>query len=1484
MKVEESLNVTFNESPPPTKLSPLVVDDVGEEEAIENNTKVVNKNNMEDKFIEVDEDLDDVEIVVCVSSVLVSKLPISPPSSSYTFPSSLSSSSSTCFGFTLLPLLPLRTSSKGAHFINETLKANPIHESFNSFNVDWCKKWIIKSFHWQMKNVSEHIHSINKLLSIQHELERFFRTRRAKDTLQHNIIVASPDLMVFWNKLSSWDYLLSHVEYLILIGDSPLPTRIVDGALQIGAPTIAKQRLAKKNELKAKGTLLIALPDQHQLKFNIHKDAKSLMEAIKKQFGESLDQIHDRLQKLISQLKILGETISREDINLKFLRSLPSEWKTHTLIWRNKVDLEEQSLDDLFSNLKIYEAEAKALKQIDPDDLEKMDLKRQMAMLTIRARRFFKRTRRNLGNADHQGTTGTMKLLDELSQRRYLLQMLWCLSVMQLVAMIGVFKLTKNLLIIHLWHTPHSAHQVLHDPIMSHESDNRVPKNPENDRYKTSEGYHVVPPPYTGLACPLNLIWSRLVSLNAATHVPTDVTQSTVKSTWQVKHVVKKEHSPIRRPINQRIATKNSNFNKKVTTIKVNKVNVVQGNKGNAEKASAYWVWKPKCKVLDHVSRLTKGNPQQALKDKGFINSGCSRHMTRNISFLLEFKEIDGGYVAFGGNPKGDIECVVLSSNYKLPDENHVLLRVLRENNMYNVDLKNVVLLGGIGPKWLFIINTLTMSMNYQPVVAGNQPNDNAGIKEIVNADPHNTDDDVADDAFDVKENENDVHVSANGSDKTDNKTHDEKAKRDDKGQSPVDSPIGVKDLRAEFKEFSFNSSNRVNAVSAPVNAAGPNPTNSTNSFNTISPYVNVVSLNFRIAGKSSFVDPSKYPDDPDMPGLEDIVYSDDEEDVGAEADLSNLETICVLIPTTIVHKDHPVNRIIGDLNSAPQTRSMTRMVFRNKKDERGIMIKNKARLVAQGHSQEEGIDYDEVFAPVARIEAIRLFLAYASFMGFMVYQMDVKSAFLYGAIEEEVYVCQPPGFEDLDYPNKVYKVVKAFYRLYQAPRAWYETLANYLLENGFQRGKIDQTLFIKKQKGDILLVQVYVDDIIFGSTNKELYKAFKKLMKDNQDKYVAKILRKFGFTDVKSASTPIEIEKPLLKDPDGEDVDVHIYRVECLPNAEIFEELARKGYEKLPPKLTFYKAFFSPQWKFLIHTLVQCLSAKRTAWNEFSYSMASAVICLAIGGCIQTRGKIPAIDADERIILVDEEEVAMDAKSRERLNQEDVNAASKEVSAVSALELVSAAEPTVFDDEDVTMAMAQTLIKLKAKKAKILDEQIAQKLHDEETMVGYKMKFFKGMTYDKVRPIFEREYKKVETLFKPDKNVQETKKKKVADETLLQESFKKLRATEVSGSESTQEIPSNDPKEMTKEDVQNMLEIVPVPEFKVEALQVKYPIIDWEIHTEEKDYPLSNVVMILMLSGKIQVEEGNKMARDLVMKIFMEANKPRSKSLDTSS
>nr|GFB04754.1 hypothetical protein [Tanacetum cinerariifolium] len=374
--------------------------------------------------------------------------------------------------------------------------------------------------------------------------------------------------------------------------------------------------------------------------------------------------------------------------------------------------------------------------------------------------------------------------------------------------------------------------------------------------------------------------------------------------------------------------------------------------------------------------------------------------------------------------------------------------RIVQETLHVNF-MENKPNVAGSGPAWLFEIDSHTRTMNYHPVIAENQTNSHA-----------------------------------------------------------------------EFEEYTNNSSNGVNAASSSVSTVGHSFINNTNDFSAAGPSNATASPT---AANSSSQDASTSTHDSDMPNLENLTHSDDADDVGAEADINNLESIISVspIPTTRIHKDHPTSQIISYLSSTTQTRSMTRTVrdqggisqmfnedfhtcmfacflsqeelkrkdwilvdlpygkraigtkwvYRNKKDERGIVIRNKARLVAQGHTQEEGIDYEEVFAPVARIEAIRLFLAYASFMGFLVYLMDVKSAFLYGTIEEEVYVCQPSGFEDPENPDKVYKVVKALYGLHQAPRAWYETLATYLLEIGFQREIIDQTLFIKKQQKDILLV-----------------------------------------------------------------------------------------------------------------------------------------------------------------------------------------------------------------------------------------------------------------------------------------------------------------------------------------------------------------------------------------------------------------------------
>ncbi|GJS42279.1 retrovirus-related pol polyprotein from transposon TNT 1-94 [Tanacetum coccineum] len=344
------------------------------------------------------------------------------------------------------------------------------------------------------------------------------------------------------------------------------------------------------------------------------------------------------------------------------------------------------------------------------------------------------------------------------------------------------------------------------------------------------------------------------------------------------------------------------------------------------------------------------------------------------------------------------------------------------------------------------------------------------------------------------------------------------------------DGPDNENDEKDKYEDDS--SPKEVNTVGQHVNTASLKVNTGHFKLNTVDPSVNTASSYDPDSPKDMFKIGASHT----LEATHVEFFSDEDE---PEVDLGNITNSYTVptTPNTRIHKDHPIKNVIGDVKSSVQTRRMTKptseqgflsAVFRNKKDERGIVIRNKARLVAQGHRQEEGIDYEEVFAPVARIKAIRLFLAYASFMGFLVYQMFMKSAFLYETIDEEVCVTQPLGFKDPDNPDKVYKVVKALYVLHQAPRAWYETLANYLLGNRFKRGKIDQTLFIRKQKGDILLVQeTQKEDGIFIS----------------QDKYVAEILKKFNNTDVKSTSTLVDLEKLLVKDRDADDVDVHLYR-----------------------------------------------------------------------------------------------------------------------------------------------------------------------------------------------------------------------------------------------------------------------------------------------------------------------------------------------------
>nr|GEW84149.1 ribonuclease H-like domain-containing protein [Tanacetum cinerariifolium] len=1258
------------------------------------------------------------------------------------------------------------------------------------------------------------------------------------------------------------DYSLWEV---ILNGDSPIPTRVIDGIVQPVAPTTGEQRLARKNELKARGTLLMALPDKNQLKFNIHKDAKTLMEAIEKRFYGNKET--KKASKAYQPIRNSG----------------------------SKTDLEDQSLDDLFNSLKIYEAEVKSssstspttqniafvssqntdstnesvsdvasvsaastkvhvstlpnmdtlgdvviysffasqsnspqldnddlkqidsnspqldnddLKQIDGDELEEMDLKWHMAMLTIRARRFLQRTGRNLGangttsigfdmskvechnchrrrhftrecispkdtknkevqrrNVPVETSTSNALVLQcdgvgsydwsfqaEEEPTNYALMEFTFLSssssdnenLSQLLASqtsdktglgydnqvinstvfscdemfssesnVRTFMPPKPDLVFHdaptvndivptafnvepnttkpnkdLSQLNRPSAAIIEDWVFDSEDNSEgepMPTQKASSFVQTTEHVktsrpsvklveHPIPaenlrkdiPKFRGhrhsrirKACfvckslthlikdcdyyekkmvqkPVRnhamrghhqhyarmthpnpqrhviptavLTRSRLVLLNAARLVNTDVPQTKVQHQRPTPYGVHKPHSPLRRPINRRLSSSASNFQQKVTTAKTPHVNAVQGVKGN---------W---------------GNLQHALKDKGVIDNGCLRHMTGNMSYLSDFEEINGGYVAFGENPNGgkitckgkirtgkldfndvyfvkelkfrllsvsqmcdkknsilftDTECIVLSSDFKLPDENHVLLRVPRENNMYNVDLKNIIPSGDL--TCLFAKATLDESnlwhrrlghINFKIInklVKGN----------LVRGLPSK-----------VFKNNHTCVASKKG------KQHRAFCKT--KPVSSISQPLQRKNMTlnkaartmladslllipfwAEAVNTACYVQNRV-LVTKPHNKTpyelllGRTPNTGfmrpfgflVTIFNTLNPLCkfdgnanegflvgySVSSKAFRVFNsRTRIVQETLHinflENKPNVVGsgptwlfdIDTLAKSMNYQAVltgnqpNPSADPHNTDddtTFEVKEPESEVHvspsssakrkkHDDKTKRKAKGKNHVELSTGIRNLSkeFEDFSDNSinevnaastpvpavgQISTNSTNTFSAAGPSKEELLQFkmEKVWVLVDLPKGKR---AIGSKWVFRNKKMDVKSAFLYGTIKEEIYVCQPLGFKDLDYLDKVYKVVKALYGLHQAPRAWCETLANYLLENDFQREKIDQTLFIKKQKG--LQVKQKQDEIFI-----------------NQDKYVAETLRNFGLTYGKSASTPIDTEKPFIR------------------------------------------------------------------------------------------------------------------------------------------------------------------------------------------------------------------------------------------------------------------------------------------------------------------------------------------------------------------
>ncbi|GJT13375.1 putative ribonuclease H-like domain-containing protein [Tanacetum coccineum] len=659
--------------------------------------------------------------------------------------------------------------------------------------------------------------------------------------------------------------------------------------------TTAEEKAQRRLEVKARSTLMMGIPNEHQLKFNSIKDAKKLLEAVEKRFGRNaatrktlnllnqqyenftapsskmLDQTFDRLQKLVSQLELLDEKLSQEDVNQKLLRSLSPEWNTHAVVWRNKADLDTKSMDDLYNNLKVYEPEVKGmsssssstqnmdfvsslnnntsstngavnttqavnnahgvstastqdLQQIHPDDMKEMGLRWKMAMLTMRARRFLKNTRRKL-TVNGNETIGFDK------------------------SKVECYNCHKR---------GHFAREC------------RAPRNQDN-----------------------------------------------------------KNKESLRRSVPMETST---------STALVS------------------------CDGLGGYDWSDQAEEQPNYQLMAFSSSSPDSEVS-NDSICL----------------KSCLETVEL-----LKSQNDQLLKDLKKSEL------------------MVLADNCKKGLGYENYNAVPPPYTGNFMPPTPDLVHQSTDDFAQDHPQDLKSSHNDGFKPSS-----------------DDGKKVDEDPRKDSECKDQEKKDNVNSTNNVNTVSSTVNVDG------TNKIDSI------------------------------------FDFTRDDEDDGVVADMNNLDTTIQVSPnpTTRIHKDHPFDQVIKDLQSATQTRKMSKNL------------------------EEHG----------------------------------------------------------------------------KNPKS------------GFQRGKIDKTLFIKRHKGDIVLVQVYVDDIIFGSTKKELCIAFEKLMNEkllvssmgeltfflglqvkqkkdgifiSQDIYVAKILKKFGFTEVKTASTPMETQKPLLKDEDGEEVDVPMYRL----------------------------------------------------------------------------------------------------------------------------------------------------------------------------------------------------------------------------------------------------------------------------------------------------------------------------------------------------
>ncbi|GJX48805.1 putative ribonuclease H-like domain-containing protein [Tanacetum coccineum] len=1108
-------------------------------------------------------------------------------------------------------------------------------------------------------------------------------------------------------------------------------------------PVTTEEKVQKKNDVKARSMLLMELPNKHLMTFNQYKDAQTLFAAIQTRFSgneatkktqktllkqmyenfsalstEFLDSIFKRLQKIVSQLAILGENISQEDLNLKFFRCMPSEWNTHVVVWRNKPDLDTMSFDDFYNNFKIVEQEVKGtassssssqnmafvpastqvsttstqvsttnlsddtvyaflasqpngsqlvyedLEQIHEDDIEEMDLKLKLALLSMRTRRWDTLQ----GNAEDLRTKiagtriktaleGLYMADDEVPTNMALMAFSdseFNKSEFNLATYKRGLASVEEQLVFYKKNKPKfEGYGPQTSKIVSKDISNEVRESPNaplvkelvsDDKLERKTTFPTVakmefvkakqqekpvrkpahPSAKRNMVPRAILMKTGLRPLNTARPVTTAHPKTTVYSARPMSCFSKSAQSTVKMPYQTRTTLTNKNFSQKVNTVKgkfytarqkaVNTarpnlavVNVVRANQGNAVKASACWVWRPT--KLNSASITLKrhnyGHPQK--EDQGYVYSGCSRHMTGNMSYLSEFKEFDRGYVTFGGGAKGgkfsgkgtlktskldfedvvlftDTGCFVISPDFKLADESQVLLKVPRKNNMYSVDMKDIVpkecltcliskdtldesmiwhrrlchvnfktinklvkenLMRGLPSKhfendqtcvaclkgkqhkasckskiqnsitqplfilhmdlfgptflsslmnkkyclvvtdeysrftWVFFLATkdeassilksfitkkenlvnkkvkiTDVTMKQSSRIKRNKTLIEAAITMLADSKLPTTFWAEAVNTACYVQNRESIGVGhynkETGSSQDyifmplwkDGLLFDSSLKNASNDEPQPSSDAGKKDDEGVNKESGIDDQERPENSTQDINTAGP-------SINTASTNVNTGSLNINIVSPTVTTAP--------LEATHADFFGDE-----IEVDMSNITTTYPVpsTPNTRIHKDHSLDHVIGDVQSGVQTRRMTKttneqgfisVVYEGKthKDLHTCLFacflsheepKKVWTLVDLPHGKRaigtKWVYKNKKDERVARVEAIRLFLAYASFKDFVVYHMDVKSAFLYGKIKEEVYVCQPSGFEDPKFPDRVYKVEKALYGLHQAPRA----------------------------------------------------------------------------------------------------------------------------------------------------------------------------------------------------------------------------------------------------------------------------------------------------------------------------------------------------------------------------------------------------------------------------------------------------------------